>query len=140
MVIALGGGAFAYRNYKQNLDTQIWLPMPINQERPVELREKTVKVLKQKLSDPVLLAQVSQDVGLVKKMRLVSDEEVAKDLAKRLFVEIGTADTARGKVPSINIGFNCKVKEFGMMSDVVNRLRKDIFKILGIPQPKNEEF
>jgi len=100
----------------------------------------TVKLLKQKLGEHALLVQVSKDVGLAKKMKLASDEEAANALGKRLFVELGKADSPVGKVPSLNVGLNCKVKEFKTMGEVVNRLRKDVFRILDIPEPRKQAF
>jgi hypothetical protein len=131
-----GGGAIGYRTYQQNRPTRVWLPMPIDTARPLEMRDKTVAILKQRLSDPVVLAAVSKDAGYAKNSGIESDAAAAKDLARRLFVEIGTADTPLGRVPSINVGMECKVKEFRIMRAVVNRLKTDVFKILGLTEPK----
>jgi hypothetical protein len=73
-------------------------------------------------------------------MGLPSDEEGAKDLLKRLFAEIGYAETAKGRVPSINVGFACKVKEFKKMDKVTKRLMVDIGQALGAPASKSESF
>ncbi|MEI6675330.1 MAG: hypothetical protein WCO57_09150 [Verrucomicrobiota bacterium] len=134
------GGAFAHRAYQQNRSTQVWLPMPINPDQSAERLDMTVKLLKQKLSEHALLVRVSKDVSLAKKMKLASDEEAANALEKRLFVELGKADSPVGKIPSLNIGLNCKVKELTTMGEVVNRLRKDVFSILGIPEPRKQAF
>ena len=114
--------------------------MPINPALTSERRDATVILLKQRLGEHALLARVSKDVGLTKKLRYATDDEAATDLGKRLFVELGQADTSKGKVPSINIGMKCKVKEFKTMGEVTNRLGKDIFTILGIPEPTQDSF
>ncbi len=133
IVLLTGGGYFAYRSYQQNRATRIWLPLPTPEVSVEQRREMTV-MLNEKLKDPILLEAVCKDSGYAKTMGLASDEEGAKDLLKRFFCEIGTADTPGGKVPSINVGFSCKVKEFSKMGDVTNRLRKDILLILGLPE------
>jgi hypothetical protein len=140
LVLMLGAGAFALRVHRQNQSTQVWLPMPINPALTSERRDATVILLKQRLGEHALLARVSKDVGLTKKLRYATDDEAATDLGKRLFVELGQADTSKGKVPSINIGMKCKVKEFKTMGEVTNRLGKDIFTILGIPEPTQDSF
>lgn len=140
LVLMVGSAAVALRVHRQNQATQVWLPMPINPALSSERREATVVLLKQKLGAHSLLAQVSKDVGLTKKMKYTSDDEAAADLGKRLFVELGQADTSNGKVPSINVGMKCKVKEFKTMGEVTNRLGKDIFAILGIQEPAKDSF
>ena len=134
----MGGSALAYRTYQQNRATQVWMPLTINPDLPAERTDQTVNMLRQKLSEHVLLVQVSKDVGLAKKLKLASDDAAASELGKRLFVEVGKADSPLGKVPSLNIGFNCKVKEFRTMSDCVNRLSKDVLSLLGIAEPKKQ--
>jgi hypothetical protein len=126
------------REHKQNLPTRIWLPIPTKPELELEKRQEVATLLKDKLSDLALLGRVSKDAGYAKEMGFPTDEEAAKDLQKRLFSEVGTADTPSGKVASINVGFDCKVKEFGKMRKVTNRLMADIGIILGLPAPNQE--
>ncbi len=136
LVLIVGASAFAYRSYQQNRATQVWLPISIKPDQPAERLASTVLKLKQGLSAHALLVQVSKDVGLARKMHLPTDAAAADALEERLFVEIGTADSPLGKVPSLNVGLHCKVKEFHVMSEVVNRLRKDIFSLLGVAEPR----
>lgn len=141
LVLGLGGGALAYRAHKRNQPTQVWLPIPTNPGLSTERRQDLVKTLQQKLSNPELLARVSKDVGLAKILNLSSNEEASRELGKRLFVKLGETDTPKGKVPTINVGMNCKVKEFNIMRDVITRLGTDAFTVLGIPQgPKRDVF
>ncbi|MCF7674431.1 MAG: hypothetical protein K9N23_08035 [Akkermansiaceae bacterium] len=132
VVLLMGGGYFAYRTYQQNRTTRIWLPLPMS-EVAVEQRRETTTLLKKRLSDPLLMEVVCKDSGYAKTMGFASDEEGSKDLLKRFFCEIGT--TPDGKLPAINVGFSCKVKDFSKMGPVTNRLRKDILRILGLPEP-----
>lgn len=136
----MGGGALGYRTYKQNRPTRVWLQLQVNAETSTDYRQATVKMLSGRLGEPALLARVSKDVELTQKMKYASDEAAAADLGKRLFVELGEVDTPKGKVPSINVGMNCKAKECAVMGQVINRLGKDLARILGIPEPGKETF
>ena len=92
------------------------------------------------LGEHARLARVSKDVGLTRKMKVATDDAAANDLEKRLFVELGEFDTPKGKVPSINIGLNCKVKESATMGAVITRMGKDLARILGLPEPGTKGF
>jgi hypothetical protein len=118
----------------QDRPTRIWLPIPTKPELLLEQRQDVVTLLTEKLSELSLLTLVSKDSGYAKDMGLATDEDGAEDLKQRLFVEIGTADSPGGKVPSINVGFICKVKEFERMKKVTNRLMTDIGIVLGLPK------
>jgi len=126
---------FAYRTYKQNGPQPIWIPLPIHRQLSDEKRDEIIKNLKTKLAAPEILIKVSKDVGLVKKWHLASDEEGARQIGERLFVKAGEADTPLGKVPSINIGLNGKVKESLVSGEIMMRLINDVWKILGIDPP-----
>lgn len=142
-MLLLGGGAvgyFSYKTYKQNRPTRVWLQLPINPESSADYRKSSVKMLTERLSEPAVLAGVSKDVGLTRKMKLASDDAGAAELGKRLFVELGEMDTPKGKVPTINVGLNCKVKECALMGEVANRMRKDLARIIGLPEPGPGEF
>ena len=39
MMLVLGGGGYAYRNYKLNRPHPIWVPLPINPALPLEKRD-----------------------------------------------------------------------------------------------------
>ena len=140
LVLLVGGGAFGYRTYKQNRPTRVWLQVQINPEASAESRSATVKMLTQRLGEHARLARVSKDVGLTRKMKVATDDAAANDLEKRLFVELGEFDTPKGKVPSINIGLNCKVKESATMGAVITRMGKDLARILGLPEPGTKGF
>ncbi len=139
-MLLVGGVGLGYRTYQQNRDTRIWLPIPTNPELSLAQRKEVAAMLQEQLRDPALLARVSKDSGYAATMGLPSDEEGAKDLLKRLFAEIGYAETAKGRVPSINVGFACKVKEFKKMDKVTKRLMVDIGLVLGAPASKSESF
>lgn len=135
MVLMLGGGGFAYHEYRQNRPHPIWVPVPINPALPVEKRDEIAKDLKAKLSKIEILLKVSHDLGLPKKWNLASDEAAAQVIADRLFVRVGEADGPMGKVPAINIGVSGKEKDKVMTEKLALRLMEDVWKIAGIKPP-----
>jgi hypothetical protein len=140
VVLMLGGGGFAYKSYKQNRPHPIWVPLPINPELPGEKRTEIARDLKAKLATPEILIQVSKDLGLPKALGFTSDEAAANDLAERLFVNVGEADSPDGtRVPSINIGVRGRSKDREISGKIAIRLMKDVSAILGIKPPVREE-
>ncbi len=135
MVLMFGGGWVAYRNFKQNSPHPVWVPLQIRADVEMAERDKAIKELKTKLSNPEILAKVSKDLGLVGKWNLPSDEACARELEQRLFVRAGDADTPMGKVPAIHIGVNGKEKESAVSGEIAVRLMEDVARILGIKLP-----
>jgi hypothetical protein len=136
MALMLGGAGLAYKSYKGNRPQPIWVPMPINPELPVEKRAGIAKELKGHLTKPEILIQVSKDLALPKAFGVSNDEQAANELAQRMFVDLGEADSPLGtRVPSINIGFKGKVKDKELSGKIALRLMQDVWKILGIKPP-----
>lgn len=140
MILVIGGGVFAYSTYKQNRPYPVWVPLPLNPELTGEKRQEIVKELKVKLAENEILVQVSKDLGLTGKLKLPSDEDAAREIAKRLFVKLGeTSSPMGGTVPSINIGVTGKTKEKAVSEEIAMRLMEDVWKILGIkPTPRKD--
>ena len=137
MLLMGAGGFFALKIYKQNRPAPVWVPMPINPELPVAKRDEIIAQLKTGLSKHDRLLKVSRDVGLIGKWGLSSDEAGAAEIASRLFVREGEADTPNGKVPAIHIGVKGKRKEREVSGAIAMRLMDDVWEILGIePPPK----
>ncbi len=139
VMLALGGGVFGYWTYKRNRPHPVWVPLPINREVPDEKRREIVADLKAKLAEPELLIQVSKELGLAKKMRLASDSEVAGELARRLFVELGEVASPMGRVPTINIGVTGKNREKEVSGEIAMRLVKEVRKTPGSNPPRRQE-
>jgi hypothetical protein len=135
MVLLVGGGAGALYVYKQSRPYPVWVPMPINPELSVGKRDEIVKELRARLSEQAALIKVSQAVGLAGKWQLASDEEAARRLGERLFVKLGDADSAIGKVPAIHVGVTGTKKERKISEEVAMQLMDDVCKILGIKPP-----
>ncbi len=137
MLLMCAGGFFALKAYKQSRPSPVWVPLLINPELPVEKRDEIVSKLKTELDDKELLMQVSKDVGLPAKWDLAGDEEGAAEISSRLFVREGDGETPQGRMPAIHVGINGVRKENKVTSEIAVRLMKDVFEILGIPQPEN---
>ncbi len=138
MMLVVGGGGYAWWNHKQNRPAPVWVPLPINPERTDDERATAARELKGKLDSPGILIQISKDLDLTHKWNLPSDEAAASEISKRLFVRIGEADTPMGKVPSINVGVDGKVKEMKVNGEIATRLMKETMKLFGIKSPQPE--
>ena len=139
VMLGLGGGVFAYWTYKRSRPHPVWVPLPINREIPDEQRREIGAGLKAKLGEPEFLIQVSKELGLAKKMRLASDSEVAEELGRRLFVELGETASPMGRVPTINIGVTGKNWEKEVSGEIVMRLVEEVRKTPGSNPPRRQE-
>jgi hypothetical protein len=132
MVLMVGGVGFAYKAYKDNRPSPIWVPLPINPELPDEKRVEIVKKLKAHLTQAEVLMQVSKDLKLPTAMNAPNHESAAHEIGKRVFVEIGEANTPTGsRVPSINVGVKGKAKDRELSGKIAVRLVEDVQKLLG---------
>lgn len=137
MLLMGAGGYFALKTFKQNRPAPMWVQLPINPELPMTKRDEIIATLKSELSATGRLVRVSTDLGLAGKWNLASDEAAAGELAGRLFVREGEADTPGGKIPVIQIGVKGKRKEAEVSGGIAVRLMDDVCDILGIdPPPK----
>lgn len=136
MLLMGGGGYAAIKIYKQNRPAPVWVPLPINPELPIDKRDEIIAKLKTELGESERLEQVSKDVGLVSKWDLPTDQDGAAEIASRLFVREGEADTPQGKVPAIHIGIKGKRKEREVSGEIAVRLMDDVWQILGIETPR----
>jgi len=138
VMLVVGGGGYGCWNYKQNLPAPLWVPLQINPERTDEERAQVAGELKAKLDSPAILIQISKDLDLTHKWNLPSNEAAASEISKRLFVRVGEADTPMGKVPSLNVGVDGKVKEAKVTGEIAMRLMKETMKLIGIKPPQPE--
>jgi hypothetical protein len=135
MILVVGGGGFAFWTYRQNRPTPVWVPILVNRELDPARHEEISKDLKTKLMTPEFLLQVSKELQLASKWQLPSDQAAAAEVAKRLFVRVGEADTPDGKAPSINVGLDGPKKDFALSREIAMRIIKDVWKILGVKPP-----
>jgi hypothetical protein len=131
LLLGVGGGVLIW-NHRQNRPDKVWVPLPLNPETPEDARSNLAKQLDTELRKPSVLKGVAADVQLATKLGLPSDEAAVAELTKRLFVEVGTADTSMGRIPSLNIGVNGKSREHELLGQVSIRLMKDVRRIVGV--------
>lgn len=140
MFLLVGGGGFAYWNHNRGRPHPVWVPLPLNPEFSDAKREEVAKEVKTKLNTKEILTRISKDLDLAKRWRMASDDEVAGELGRRLFVTVGEADSPLGKVPLINIGVQGPEKDKGVSEEIAVHLIKDVKKLFGIGAPPLKEF
>ena len=131
LVLLIGGAGYGYWAVRQNRPYPVWVPLPINPEAPVAMREESARMLKSKLGEREVLIKVSKDLGLPRKWHLATDEDAAAELGRRLFVDATEV--------TINIGMAGKKKEKALTGEIVTRLMEDVKKILGVKAPAKPE-
>lgn len=137
LLFGLGGG-FALWTYRENRPKKVWVPLALNEQLPEEKREELAGQIKGKLLEGSIIQNAVKETGLTNKLKLSSDGEAEAEVRKRLFVEVGEADTPVGRVPSINIGFNCQRKSYDAMGTVAMRIMQDVWDMLGIKKPEEK--
>lgn len=141
VVLLLGAvGGMLLWNHRRNQPDKVWVPLPLNPEAPEDARANIVKQLDAELRKPSVLLGVASDVQLASKLNLPNAEAAADELGKRLFVELGTADSPMGRIPSINIGVSGKAREHALLGQMAERLMKDVKRILGVKEKPAPAF
>ena len=128
--LILGGGVFAFKAYKQSRPSPIWVPLTLNPDLPPDKQDEMAKQLKTKLLERVYLLKASKDLNLKTEWNLESDDKGADELAKRMFVKVGTYDSPEGNVPSINIGVSGMVKERDLSGKIATHLARYVFEFI----------
>jgi len=138
MVVMMVGAWFAYGIYKDTRPSPIWVPLQVNQDMTTEKQDEIAKELRGKLLERDYLVGVSKELNLKNVWKMESDEKSADELAKRLFVRVGTYDTPMGRVPSINIGVNGIKKETENSTKIAMHLAKRVWAHLGLEPPREQ--
>jgi hypothetical protein len=139
LLLGMGGGALLW-NQRRNRPDKVWMPLPLNPAAPEDARKSFVKQLDTELRKPSVLLGVATDVQLAENFGLPTTEAAADELGKRLFVELGQADTPMGKAPSLNIGVNGKSREHALLAKIAERLMQDVKRILGVKDQPAPSF
>jgi hypothetical protein len=139
LLLGIGGGALVW-NHRRNRPDKVWVPLPFSPEASEDARKTFAKQLDTELRKKSVLLGVATDVQLAEKFGLPSTEAAAEELGKRLFVELGTADTTMGKTPSLNIGVNGKSKEHAFLGQIAERLMQEVKRILGVKEKPAPSF
>lgn len=126
------GGYFARKEYYNNKPSKIWVPLPVSVELLYEDQKKLADQIEEALRADDILLQVVRDAGLQEKFKQASEAEAVEDLGQRLFVEVGTADTSMGQLPSINIGVKGRHREKPALEAASMSVIKEVWKMVGI--------
>ncbi len=132
MLLMLVGAKFALNGYRGNKPDQIWLPIPLGEDLLPEEQRAFADKMNESLRNPELQKQVVLDTQLREKLKLASEAEAIKELNRRFYVELGSAEAAQGTVPTLNIGVKGIRHENEILGQLVTRIARDFFKINGI--------
>jgi hypothetical protein len=137
LLLGIGGGALLWHHRQNRLD-KVWVPLPLGAETTETARVNLAKQLDIELRKPAVLLAVASDLHLAEKFKLPSHEAAAAELGKRLFIELGQTDTMLGKTSTLNVGVNGKTGEHILLSQITERLMKDVqraYEAKGSPAP-----
>ncbi len=140
ILMGLGGG-YALYTYRRNLPDKVWVPFAnLNPELTQEQRENFAGQVRKRLLDGSIMTEAVKDTGLAAKLGVASDAAAEEQARKGLFVLAGEVDTPTGRLPSINVGFDCQRKTHKAMGDLAVRLMEDVWKMLGINPPDQRPY
>lgn len=132
LVVLFFGARYAKREYHLRQPAKIWVPIVLRADLSMEDQKKLADQIREKLRTDEILRAVVVDAGLQKKFKQPSEDAAVKDLKRRLFVEVGSADTPMGSVPSINIGVAGIGHEGDILGEASMRIIRDVYLMIGI--------
>ena len=132
LVVMFFGARYAKRQYHLSQPNKIWVPIALRADLSMENQKELAVQIEEKLRTDEILRAVVADVGLREKFKQPSEEAAVKELNRRLFVDVGSADTPNGSVPSINIGVAGTGHESDILGEASMRIIRDVWKIIGI--------
>ncbi|MEP2776813.1 MAG: hypothetical protein ABJM75_15285 [Luteolibacter sp.] len=139
-LVLLGGGAlYGLKEYRANKPDKQWVPLALRADLSMAEQKDLAGKLEAELRKDVQLRKVVTDLGLVKKFNVADENAAVKELDKRLFVEVGTAEAPSGApgmpgglVPSINVGVRGIHRENALLKELAMRIIKDVWRMIGI--------
>ncbi|MBC7980156.1 MAG: hypothetical protein H7Y36_06295 [Armatimonadetes bacterium] len=143
LALLAGGGLYAYREYLHGKPDKIWVPLAMRADFPVEDQEKLAAQIDEKLRNTEILRKIVIDADLQSAFKQPDQDAAVKDLNKRLFIEVGTAASPMGSVPSINIGVKGIWGEHDALNKAAEQTIKEVWLMIGIdpttgkPLPKS---
>lgn len=132
MLLMLVGAKFALDVYRGNKSDQIWVAIPIREDLLPEEKQAFADKMNESLRNPELQKQVVLDTQLREKLKLASEAEAIKELNRRFYVELGSAEVSQGTVTTLNIGVRGIRNENEILGQLATRIARDFFKINGI--------
>jgi hypothetical protein len=132
LVLMFFGAKFAWREYQLGKPDKIWVPLVLPADISMAEQEKLAGQINEGLRTDAILRKVVTEAGLQEKFGQPDEDAAVKELDRRLFVEIGTAETPNGSLPSINVGLSGTGHEKAVLEDASIRIIKDVWLMLGI--------
>ena len=129
---------YAKREYHLRQPSKIWVPIALRADISMEDQKNLAKQIEVKLRTDEILRAVVLDLGLQVKFNQPGEDAAVKELSRRLFVEVGSADTPNGSVPSINIGVSGIGHESKLLSEVSMRIIREVWLMIGIDPEKGK--
>lgn len=128
----LFGAKYARSEYYLRKPAKIWVPLALRPDLSMADQKKLAEQIDGKLREGDLLRQVVIDVGLQEKFKQPDLDAAVNELKRRLFVDVGSADTPQGLVPSINIGVSGIGHERKVLGEASTRIIRDVWRMIGI--------
>ena len=132
LVLLAGGGYYARKQYYAAKPAPIWVPLPLRADISMAEQEKLAKDIEDRLRMDGIMRQIAIDVDLQEKYNQPDLDAAVKELDRRIFVKVGTADSPNGSVPSINIGVTGNGHEKAVSGETVTRMMRDVLRMMGI--------
>lgn len=123
---------FAWSEYHLGKPARIWVPLALRPDISMADQKKLAEQIGERLRSDEILRKVVVDVGLQEKFKQPDEDAAVKELDRRLFVEVGSADTPNGSVPSINVGVSGNGHEKKVLGEASTRIIRDVWRMLGI--------
>ncbi|MCF7667652.1 MAG: hypothetical protein K9M60_02600 [Akkermansiaceae bacterium] len=102
--------------------------------------DRVISELSVKISEHDRLVRLGKELGLKNKWEMNSYDEVANEIAKRLYVRSGDMDTPMGKLPAIHVGVRGtnrdRVDSYALVYSLLYSLPPEVWNMLGVPPPK----
>lgn len=132
LVVMFFGARYAKHEYHLRQPSKIWVPVVLRADISMEDQKKLAKEIDENLRTDEILRAVVLDAGLQEKFKQPSEDAAVKELDRRLFVDVGSAETPTGSVPSINVGVAGTGHEKEILGEASLRIIRDVWTMIGI--------
>lgn len=132
LIVMFFGARYAKREYHLRQPSRIWVPLALRADFSMEDQKKLAEEINASLRTDEILRAVVMDLNLREKFKQPGEDAAVKELDRRLFVEVGSADTPNGSVPSINIGVSGIGLEADILSETSMRIIREVWRMYGI--------